>query len=328
MAGSFQFIKEMNAKVKRKSLTFIVFLAISTALWLLIKLSQEYTTQSSFTLQIEDVTCDKWISTPTQNVKFAFETDGFITLAHNLIREQKRTVSISLNEVPYRLESDITYSFSSNYVAERLAERLGIDVTDITMNDATVYFNMENLKSKTVPVTLNDDLRLQRQYDRYGLPIITPASVTVYGTEETLSKIHCIETQPLIKENLSQSFTEKVPLNLLDGNIRCNVDEVEVSIDIEKYTEIDLEVPIQPVDSLEIRFIPASVQVKCLVAIKDYAKTNAEAFSAVPDSADLANRNPLLHVSLQSPGNLQVLGFMPERVEYIIISHEKDWNNR
>lgn len=318
----------MNAKVKRKSLTFFVFLAISTALWLLIKLSQDYTTQSSFSLQIEDVPCDKWISTPTQNVKFAFEADGFITLAHNLIREQKRAVSISLNDVPYRQESDITFSFSSNYVAERLAERLGIGVTDITMNDATVYFNMENLKSKVVPVTLKDDLHLQRQYGRYGLPIITPASVTIYGTEETLADIHSIETQLLTKDNLSQSFSEMVPLNLLGGNIQCNVEEVEVKIDIEKYTEIDLDVPIKPIDSLEIRFIPSSVQVKCLVAIKDYAKTNAEAFSAIIDSADFANRNPLLHVSLQSPGNLQVLGFAPDRVEYIIISNEKDWNNR
>lgn len=318
----------MNAKVKRKSLTFFVFLAISTALWLLIKLSQDYTTQSSFSLQIEDVPCDKWISTPTQNVKFAFEADGFITLAHNLIREQKRTVSISLNDVPYRQESDITFSFSSNYVAERLAERLGIGVTDITMNDATVYFNMENLKSKIVPVTLKDDLHLQRQYGRYGLPIITPASVTIYGTEETLADINSIDTQILTKDNLSQSFSEMVPLNLLGGNIRCNVEEVEVKIDIEKYTEIDLDIPIKPIDSLEIRFIPSSVQVKCLVAIKDYAKINADSFSAIIDSADFANRNPLLHVSLQSPGNLQVLGFAPDRVEYIIISNEKDWNNR
>ena len=318
----------MNAKVKRKSLTFFVFLAISTALWLLIKLSQEYTTQSSFTLMIEDVPCDKWIATPTQSVKFAFEADGFITLAHNLIREQKRIVSISLNDVPFRPENNTTYSFSSNYVSERLAERLGIDVTDITMNDAIIYFNMEELKSKVVPVTLKEDLRLQRQYGRYGLPIITPASVTVYGTEEMLSGIQAIETQLLTKENLSQSFVETVPLNLLDGAIRCNVDEVEVKVEIEKYTEIDLEVPIRPIDSLEIRFIPSSVQVKCLVAIKDYAKTNAEAFSAIPDSTDFANRNPLLHVSLQSPGNLQVLGVTPERVEYIIISNEKDWNNR
>ena len=318
----------MNAKVKRKSLTFFVFLAISTALWLLIKLSQEYTTQSSFTLTIEDVPCDKWIATPTQSVKFAFETDGFITLAHNLIREQKRIVSISLNDVPFRPENNTTYSFSSNYVAEHLAECLGIDVTDITMNDATIYFSMEELKSKVVPVTLKEDMSLQRQYGRYGLPIITPASVTVYGTEEMLSGIQTIETQLLTKENLSQSFVETVPLNLMDGAIRCNVDEVEVKVEIEKYTEIDLEVPIRPIDSLEIRFIPSAVQVKCLVAIKDYAKTNAEAFSAVPDSADFANRNPLLHVSLQSPGNLQVLGVTPERVEYIIISNEKDWNNR
>ena len=318
----------MNAKVKRKSLTFIVFFAISTVLWLLIKLSKEYTTQSSFTLLIEDVPCDKWISSPTQNVKFAFEADGFLTLAHNLIREQKRTVSISLNDVPYRLNGDITYSFSSNYVAERLAERLDIDVTDITMNDATIYFNMENLKSKVVPVTLKDELHLQRQYDRYGLPIITPASVTVYGTEEMLAEIHTIETQPIVKENLSQSFSETVPLNLMDGAIRCNIDQVEVNIDIEKYTEIDIEVPVQPIDSLEIRFIPSAINVKCLIAIKDYASTSADAFTASVTASDIENRNPLLHVDLDSPSNVQVLGITPDRVEYIIISNEKDRDNR
>ena len=318
----------MNAKVKRKSLTFIVFLAISTVLWLLIKLSKEYTTQSSFTLQIEDVPCDKWISSPTQNVKFAFEADGFLTLAHNLIREQKRTVSISLNDVPYRLNGDITYSFSSNYVAERLAERLSIGVTDITMNDATIYFNMENLKSKVVPVTLKDELQLQRQYDRYGLPIINPASVTVYGTEEMLADIHTIETQPLVKENVSQSFTETVPLNLSESPIRCNVSEVEVSVSIEKYTEMDIDVPIQPIDSLEIRFIPSSISVKCLIAIKDYAKTKADAFTASVSADDIASRNPLLHINLDSPSNVQVLGITPDRVEYIIISNEKDRDNR
>ncbi len=318
----------MNAKVKRKSLTFIVFLAISSALWLLIKLSKDYTTQSSFTLQIEAVPSDKWISTPTQNVKFAFEANGFRTLAHNLIREQKRTVSISLNDVPYRLNGDITYSFSSNYVAERLAERLDIDVTDITMNDATIYFNMENLKSKVVPVTLKDELHLQRQYDRYGLPIITPASVTVYGTEEMLAEIHTIETQPIVKENLSQSFSETVPLNLMDGAIRCNIDQVEVNIDIEKYTEIDIEVPVQPIDSLEIRFIPSAINVKCLIAIKDYASTSADAFTASVTASDIENRNPLLHVDLDSPSNVQVLGITPDRVEYIIISNEKDRDNR
>ena len=78
----------MNAKVKRKSLTFFVFLAISTALWLLIKLSQEYTTQSSFTLTIEDVPCDNLMSSHkavemarnTKNVSDFRLTLAFISL--------------------------------------------------------------------------------------------------------------------------------------------------------------------------------------------------------------------------------------------------------
>lgn len=318
----------MKAKVKRKSLTFIVFLAISTALWFLIKLSKDYTSQTSFTLQFENIPSDKWISTPTQTVKFSFTADGFLTLAYNLVREQKRVASISLNEVPYRHEGDITYSFSSNYVAEILAERLGIDVTDITMTDATIYFNLEQLKSKVVPVSLKEEIIVQRQYERYGLPIITPANVTIYGNQEMLDSLQTIETQTLVKDNLSQSITENVPLNLMNGAIRCNVDQVEVNINIEKFTEKDIEVPIQSPDGLNIRFIPASIKVKCMVAIKDFAQTTSDAFTATVDTSEISERNPLLRVSMQSPGNVQVLNATPERVEYIIIDDEKDWNNR
>lgn len=317
----------MNIKVKRKSLTFLVFLAISSVLWLLIKLSKDYTSQTTFTIQFTDVPYDKCISTPTQNVKLAFEADGFQTLAHNLIREEKRKVSISLNEVPYHHEGDITYSFSSHYVAERIADWFKIDVTDITMNDATIYFNLEDLKSKVVPVVLKEDLQVQRQFSRYGMPIITPASVTIYGTAETLSDIHSIGTEILRKQNLTQSFKESVALNLLDGKISCNVQSVEVSIDIEKVTEMDIEIPVKGPDSLDIRFIPDNIKVKCLVAIKDYASSTPDIFSATINPYDIGGKNHLLPVTLTAPSNIQVLHAAPESVEYIIISHEDNWHN-
>lgn len=309
----------MNARVKRKSLTFMVFLAISTSLWFLIKLSKDYSSQTTFVVQFEDVPSDKWIATPSQSVKLSFQADGFRTLAHNLIREQRRTVSISLNEVPYRHEGNITYSFSSNYVAERIAERLKIDATDITMNDATIYFNMDMLKSKVVPVTLNEDIRLQRQHERYGLPVITPAYVTVFGTDVALSEIQTIETELLYKENVSQSFTETIELALPNKDVRCDVKQVEVSIEVEKITEKELEVTISPIDSLDIRFLPPQIKVKCLVAIKDYADITTESFRATVNTDDIAKRKPILPITIMASDNIQVISYTPDRVEYMII---------
>ena len=177
-------------KDKRSVLTFLVFLAISTLLWLLVKLSETYNTQTSFRIQFEEVPVDKWISSADQSVKMSLTIDGFHTLRYKLIREPKRVVAVSLSEVPYREESGNTYSFSSQYVAERIASKLGISVSEITMNDAKIYFNMDYLKSKVVPVVLQADIKPQRQYDLYGIPTLDPASVTIYGPQGMIDTIN------------------------------------------------------------------------------------------------------------------------------------------
>ena len=121
---------------KSSFFTFLIFVVISAMAWLVVKLSENYTTQTQFRLRIEEVPADKWLSTPEQTAKLSLTTNGFHTLRYKMMREQKRVVSLPLDEVPYRLESGTTYSFSSLYVTERVAEMLGVNANDLTMNDA------------------------------------------------------------------------------------------------------------------------------------------------------------------------------------------------
>ena len=201
-------IKQKAERQNRRSvLTFLIFLALSTAAWFLVKLSEDYTTQTKFKLQFEGVPADRWISSGDQSVKMSLLIDGFHTLRYKMIREPNRFVTISLDEVPYRLENDNTYSFSSQYVAEKVAERLGINASDITMNDAKIYFSMDALKMKVVPVVLQSDIKTQRQYDLYGIPVLDPSSVTIYGPQEVVDSIKAVKTELLTKNNVNQSFS-------------------------------------------------------------------------------------------------------------------------
>ena len=152
--------QKVERKNKRSIFTFLIFLVISTAAWFLVKLSEDYVTQTSFRLQLDEVPADKWVSSEEQSVKMSLNIDGFHTLRYKMIRD--RFVSIPLDEVPFRLENGNTYSFSSQYVAEKVAEKLGINASDITMNDAKIYFNMDALKSKVVPVDLQSDITTAR----------------------------------------------------------------------------------------------------------------------------------------------------------------------
>lgn len=286
----------------------------------MVKLSDDYTTQTTFKVQLEEVPADKWISSGEPSVKMSLNIDGFHTLRYKMIREPNRFVTISLNEVSYRLENNNAYSFSSQYVAERVADLLDINATDITMNDAKVYFTMDALKSKVVPVVLQSEIKTQRQYDLYGIPMLDPSSVTIYGPQQVIDSIKAVKTMPLSRDNVSQSFSAVVPLDLLDGKIQSEVKEVNAEVQVEKYTELDVEVPITLSDSLTLRFFPETMTVKCLVAMRDYASITPESFNVAVDRNQLKAMQPLLDVRLASwPPTVQILGTRPDKVEYLIV---------
>lgn len=307
-------------KSKRPILTFLVFLVLSTALWLLIKLSENYTTQTTFRVQLEDMPAEKWISSPEQTVKLSMNTDGFHTLKLEMIREAKRMVVIPLSEVPYRLENGNTYSFSNQYVAEKIADLLDINASDITMNETRIYFNMEQLKSKVVPIKLRSDIKTQRQYGVYGIPILEPSSATIYGPQEIIDTITTVKTQWLSRSGVNQNLTEIVPLDLLNGAIHSNTESVNVSIEVVKFTEADLKVPIPVPDSLRLRLFPDEMTVKYLVAIKDFASVVPENFRVELNHDQLRTLQPLLDVKLVVwPQHIQILETSPDKVEYIIV---------
>ena len=314
-------IKEKVERTNKHSFfTFLVFLAISTAAWFLVKLSEDYVTQTSYRLLLVEAPADKWVSSEGQSVKMSLNTDGFHTLRYKMIREPNRVVTIPLDEVPYRIENGNTYSFSSQYVAEKLAESLGISATDITMNDAKVYFTMDALKSKVVPVVLQSDIKTVRQFDLYGIPMLDPSSVTIFGPQEAIDSIKVVKTELLSRANVSQNFSAIVPLDLLGGRIKSNVKEVMVDVQVEKYTEMDIEVPIKVSDNVRVRFFPETMSVKCLVAVRDYASITPEHFSVAVDKKQMEDMQPLLDVRLASwPPTVQILSTHPDKVEYLIV---------
>lgn len=313
--------EEIGKKDKAKLLTFLIFLLISTALWFLIKLTKDYSSQTVFVVTYTEVPVNKWVSTPEQQVKCSFVADGFATLRHNLVRENKRVIALPLNEVPYRLEGGVTYSYSSQYVAERIADWLGIPSSSITMNEDKQFFNMEDLQSKEVPVLVPLDVKTQRQYSVYGAPQVTPASVTLYGPKNLLDTMTAVYTEPLHATDVSEDVKCTLKIDYYGGAVRAEEVTAEVLVEVEQYTEIDIEVPVRTTDSLTLRFFPETMKVKCMVPIRDYASISGSSFRVLADTAQLHQRQPLLDIKLdQVPEHVHVLKTEPKQVEYLIIN--------
>lgn len=315
-----QIKEEIVKKDKRSVLTFLVFVVISAVLWFLIKLTKDYSTQTVFQVRYTEAPVNKWISTPEQNVKVNFVADGFVTLGLHLIRQPHRYVEIPLDEVPYRLEGGFTYSYSSQYVAEKVAEWLGIPASSVTLNDDKQFFNMEDLQSKEVPVKLRFDIQPQRQFRVYGEPKVVPSRVTVYGPKNTLDTLSVIHTECLSSQGAEEDFDRMLNLDFYGGAIRSETGAVEVHVDLERFTEMDIEVPVTLTDTMSVRFFPETMSVKCMVAIKDYGSITPASFKVVADTAQLHQLLPLLDLHLVTvPSHVKVMRTSPDKVEYLIV---------
>lgn len=300
---------------------FLVFLLISAALWFLIKLTKEYTSQTEFTVVYTEVPASKWISTPEQQVKLSFVADGFATLRHNMVRPQRRVVTISLDEVPYRLEGGNTYSYGSQYLAERVAAWLGVPNSNVTFDEDKQYFNMEELQQKEVPVEVPLDVKTQRQYYVYGVPQVEPDLVTVYGPKNVLDTLTGVHTAVFSAVNASGPITQTLAIDYYGGLVRSEQATAKVTVVVEQYTETDIEVPVKVSDSISCRFFPETMKVKCLVPIRDFANVSAASFLVLADTAQLHRLEPLLDIRLvKVPEHVQVIKTEPDQVEYLIVN--------
>ncbi|MBP5797286.1 MAG: hypothetical protein J6W26_03330 [Bacteroidales bacterium] len=312
---------EVAKKDKSKFLTFLVFLIISTILWSLIKLTKEYTTQTTFTVSYSNIPVNKWVSTPEQQVKLSFVANGFATLRHNLLGSHRRVIVIPLDEVSFHHEGGNTYSYGSQYVADRVASRLDITSSNVTMNDDKQYFNMEDLQMKALPVHVPLNIVTQRQYLVYGAPMVTPSTITVYGPKNVLDTMTAVYTHELSATNASEAVEQDLAIDFYDGSIRAEEKTVHVVVDVVQYTEIDIQVPVKLPNTMNVRFFPETMNVKCMVPIKDYASLNSNAFLVYADTAQLRQLKPLLDIHLVStPPFVQVLKTEPEQVEYLIVN--------
>lgn len=317
-----QIKEEIVERDKSRFLTFLVFLVISTLLWFIIKLTKDYTTQATFRILYTEVPVNKWVPSQGQTVKLTFVADGFVTLNAQVIRKKNLAVEVPLEEITYRLEGGSTYSYNSQYIAEKVSEMLSIPVGNIIVSDDKQYFNMEDLQSKELAVNVPMDVNTLRQYEVYGTPVVNPSTITVYGPKNLLDTLTAVYTQPLRAVNASETFVSTLPIDFLDGAIRSSVETVEVKVTVEKYTEMDLEVPVDVTDTLHIRFFPENLRIKCMVAIKDYANIKGSSFRALADTAQLHQLRPLLDVRVvMSPPNVRILKVEPEQVEYLILNN-------
>ena len=318
------------ARRKNKPQTFqqfssmMTFVVIAALLWLLIKLSSNYTVTEPLTINIKDTPADLVLTNGTQKIKVTLSTSGFELLNYYFKPSSRRKVDISLEEVPLHKDSESTYSFGSSYAKEKIANYLTLEPSEVSFDESRIILNMEQLDSVRVKVIPNVDLTYEKQYNRLGKIQLTPDSATIFGPKNKISSIDNIHTQNLTLRNVNQNIDTDLPLKL-DDMLNANHKNVNVKIFVEKYTEAVANVPITNNSKEKLRLFPDKVKIKYIVSLTDYNIIKENSFKVNIDTADIKADNNFLPIYLTDyPNNTRIINIEPKEVEYIII--EKNEN--
>ena len=316
--------KNNDSQAFKQFSSMMIFVVIAALFWLLIKLSSNYTVTEPLTINIKDTPADLVLTNGTQKIKVTLSTSGFELLNYYFKPSSKRKVDISLEEVPLHKDSESTYSFSSSYAKEKIANFLTLEPSEISFDENRITLNMEQLDSIRVKVIPNADLTYEKQYNRIGKMQLTPDSVTIYGPKNEIAEIDNIYTENFTFRNINQNIDINIPLKL-EGMLNSDHKDINVKISVEKYTEAVANVPIINNSKESLRLFPDKVKIKYIVSLTDYNIIKENSFKVNIDTADINPENNYLPIYLTDyPNNTRILSIEPKEVEYIIIEQNED----
>jgi hypothetical protein len=214
-----------------------------------------------------------------------------------------------------------TKSVSTEMLIQSFIEQLGNDVEISSVTPDSIMFDMSPSLNMKLPVKANLDMTFEKQYDTVSLVKIIPDSVMVSIPQSQIGNISWIETEKITARDVRASIKRNVKLIAPYGST-LSLSEVELNLEVEKFTEGNLEVPVSLINipaSLKVKIFPDRVVIKYLVALSKYDDVKPDMFSVIADASDAASVTEKLEVKvISSPDFVRSVSWQPEKVEFIL----------
>ncbi len=316
---------DIRETTKRKSDTpvFLVCLLLATLFWILIKLSADYSVTYPLKVKYEHVPNNKLLASSEDSVvNVSFKSDGY-NLLDLLITGKLKYLPVNLSDLKMEKIKPNSYAIFTQGLKEPLATRLNVNESEIIFSTPDLQLNMEDLASKKVSITPVLNLQFKSQYGLYAEKVV-PDKVTIWGSQKQIDTISSIQTQSIDLNDLDKDQEVKAGLqNPLPGVLRIEPEQVSVNLNIEKYTEFSLKVPID-VSGINpvIRTFPATTTLYFNMFLKDYKELKTNQFKVVPDvkNVDLRSVKTLNLRILKQPKITRDVRMDPYSVEFIIVN--------
>lgn len=323
-------------RINQKLLTYLVMVALATAAWTINKLGTTNNATDSCRIEFYGLPQNRilvpGITTSELSISFSAKGSMLMRMHGNLPIFRIDLSKLDIRTFP---ESDSTLKFVTNDdIRSQVEAQMPTDCHFISLKPDTIKLDFGMSSRKKVPVMLSSHLKFAPQYRLSAPPLISPDSVIITGSAMIVDTIECISTETMEISNINESAQYKAKLQVPNG-ASCPLTATNVLLNVEKFTEGTVEVPIKQLnvpDSMSLRIFSQSATLKYNVGWDKYKKITREMFAVAVDYNDLAGSTrprtlPLRITKTPDDKSVTNVTISPRSVEYLLEKGKEDQKN-
>ena len=305
---------------KRKVKVFLIFLLCASLAWLINKLSQTYTSNTTFNVTYVNIPSEFLLAnTPKNELQVRLKAVGFQFLGYHL---KPKEIQLDVSKVMHK---DDSYYLTSDQIRIQLEAQLNNYSMLTDFDSDIIYFDFTSLETKKVPVKAMLELTYAANHILEGKIVVQPDSIQISGPKSQIDTISVIETDLLKIDDLDNLFSKDVALKLpkqLNGTTYSN-DFVRITGNVVKFSELVIQVPVTVINlppDVKVRTFPEIVEVRCQGTLEHLKELEVIDFEVVADYTNVSSEtgNRLSVRLIKYPKTLNNAMIDTNEIEFIL----------
>jgi hypothetical protein len=333
------YITENSASFRNRFLTFLIFVLLSSVLWVYRTLDDTFVANIDYPVQFQNLPKNKiLVGTPPEKIRLRVRGSGYSLLSNKI--KFKTPLNFSINS--FLLYSQANDSMSvyilTEYAQDALNEELSIKSNDLeilSISPDTIFFNFTRTRAKKIPIVpniINNDNMVARQHILNGNIRAIPDSITIIGPASMIDTIEFLTTKPLQPTELSDTFNKKVALIKIE-QIQIPLKKVMVQIPVDRFTQLSYDVPIYTrhvPDSINMKLFPRVVNVSFNISYSNISMISDADFRPYVDFKEIEPNSKRIRIKIDSiPKEVHSLRLNHSSVEFInVLNNAENRDNR
>ncbi|MEN8118111.1 MAG: CdaR family protein [Bacteroidota bacterium] len=314
--------KVEKLKNDKRIVVFLVCVLIATALWFLNALSKDYTTSIYYPVKYVNAPKNQFLSNePPSKLELKVDAHGFTLLRHKLSLSFSPIV-LNLNNITRNLKSENgVYSVNTNSLSRGISSQVSNEISVSDIRPEIIKIVLDSLKTQDIPVKTDIEVKFKPQFNLKSPVTISPEKVRITGPATIIDTIRFLKTKQKVFDKLDAK-TEKTVEVLHPEGTSIIPEKIMLDINVEKFTEKELSIPIvvkNKPENVNIKLFPSELKLSILVGLSEFENITSSDFSAVIDYNSIKPESKNLEVGIESkPDFVQVIRYTPKSVEYLI----------